>query len=406
MGERACGSDSDEHPDDRAEQLRHEDGAPVRGKPGAKLPRGEADYKGAARSTNQLGPSHVCTVLVFRHADSPPSASSRSLLVGGVACGGAAASQNTTGAGRAFVVGVGGAAHRAVADVFDSRHAGPVVVASIGRPSTSSERSTPISSPRSTSATCGRDGSSPAISRRRSNETHPTRRILALAEEPLRSPALNIEQRLPEPLASQLRTMVALHEDARLILAPVEVRFEPVGTGGRALLRIVLVDPRLSRPTWIGEVVSDSASAFGPVISRVLPPSSRISWPFDNARTRPCITLIERNVYTRHTHSRRRHRSVDQRAHRPHPRSGRRRHRRGTQLAGLAGVARYGDPIPDATLDSIKRTKLALKGPLETPVGEGFRSINVALRKTFDLYANVRPAYTIAPGGRYENSIS
>jgi isocitrate dehydrogenase (NAD+) len=74
-----------------------------------------------------------------------------------------------------------------------------------------------------------------------------------------------------------------------------------------------------------------------------------------------------------------------------------------TQLAGMAGVARYGDPIPEATLDSIKRTKLALKGPLETPVGEGYRSINVALRKTFDLYANVRPAYTIVQGGRYDN---
>src|SRR6476661_1615366 len=73
------------------------------------------------------------------------------------------------------------------------------------------------------------------------------------------------------------------------------------------------------------------------------------------------------------------------------------------QLAGLAGVARYGDPIPDSTLDSIKRTKLALKGPLETPVSEGFRSINVALRKTFDLYANVRPAHSIVPGGRYGN---
>jgi isocitrate dehydrogenase (NAD+) len=69
----------------------------------------------------------------------------------------------------------------------------------------------------------------------------------------------------------------------------------------------------------------------------------------------------------------------------------------------MAGVALYGDPIPDSTLDSIKRTKLALKGPLETPVGEGFRSINVALRKTFDLYANVRPAHSIAPGGRYGN---
>lgn len=68
------------------------------------------------------------------------------------------------------------------------------------------------------------------------------------------------------------------------------------------------------------------------------------------------------------------------------------------QVAGMAGVARWNDPIPDATLDSIKRTRLALKGPLETPVGDGFRSINVALRKTFDLYANVRPAHTIIPG--------
>jgi len=73
------------------------------------------------------------------------------------------------------------------------------------------------------------------------------------------------------------------------------------------------------------------------------------------------------------------------------------------QYAGMAGVTRYGDPIPDETLDSIKRTRVALKGPLETPVGEGFRSINVALRKTFDLYANVRPAHTIVKGGRYDN---
>src|SRR6478752_5704473 len=73
------------------------------------------------------------------------------------------------------------------------------------------------------------------------------------------------------------------------------------------------------------------------------------------------------------------------------------------QYAGMAGVTRFGDPIPDETLDSIKRTRVALKGPLETPVGEGFRSINVALRKTFELYANVRPTHTIAKGGRYDN---
>ncbi|HTR78494.1 MAG TPA: isocitrate/isopropylmalate family dehydrogenase [Gemmatimonadaceae bacterium] len=69
--------------------------------------------------------------------------------------------------------------------------------------------------------------------------------------------------------------------------------------------------------------------------------------------------------------------------------------------AGLAGVARCGDPIPEATLDSIKRTRLALKGPLETPLGSGYRSVTVALRQTFDLFANVRPALSILPQGRY-----
>src|SRR6476659_1440372 len=74
------------------------------------------------------------------------------------------------------------------------------------------------------------------------------------------------------------------------------------------------------------------------------------------------------------------------------------------QYAGQAGVAKFGDPIPEATLDSIKRTRLALKGPLETPVGQGFRSVNVALRKTFDLYANVRPARSLVGSRRnYDN---
>jgi isocitrate dehydrogenase (NAD+) len=73
------------------------------------------------------------------------------------------------------------------------------------------------------------------------------------------------------------------------------------------------------------------------------------------------------------------------------------------QVAGLAGVSAVNDPMPEATLASIRRTRLALKGPLETPVGGGYRSVNVALRKTFDLYANVRPAKTIRPGGRYDN---
>ncbi len=65
------------------------------------------------------------------------------------------------------------------------------------------------------------------------------------------------------------------------------------------------------------------------------------------------------------------------------------------QEAGLLAFELAGEPMPDATLDSIARTKLALKGPLTTPVGTGFRSVNVRLRQRFDLYANVRPAVTL-----------
>jgi isocitrate dehydrogenase (NAD+) len=73
------------------------------------------------------------------------------------------------------------------------------------------------------------------------------------------------------------------------------------------------------------------------------------------------------------------------------------------QQAGMAGIAAGGDPLPAATLDSIRRTKLALKGPLSTPIGGGFRSVNVRLREEFQLFANVRPAHTLVPGGRYDN---
>ncbi len=73
------------------------------------------------------------------------------------------------------------------------------------------------------------------------------------------------------------------------------------------------------------------------------------------------------------------------------------------QQGGLAGITACGDPLPAATLASIHRTRLALKGPLTTPVGGGFRSVNVRLREEFGLYANVRPVRTMLPGGRYEN---
>ncbi|CAL1240720.1 isocitrate/isopropylmalate dehydrogenase family protein [Candidatus Methylocalor cossyra] len=62
------------------------------------------------------------------------------------------------------------------------------------------------------------------------------------------------------------------------------------------------------------------------------------------------------------------------------------------QLAGMAAVEKLANPLPDATLDSIRQHRLCLKGPLTTPVGGGYRSVNVSLRQTFNLYANVRPA--------------
>ena len=72
------------------------------------------------------------------------------------------------------------------------------------------------------------------------------------------------------------------------------------------------------------------------------------------------------------------------------------------QPGGLGALQEQGDPLPRATLDSIRRTRLALKGPLTTPFGGGYRSVNVCLRQEFDLYANLRPVRTVIPG-RYED---
>src|SRR5215207_7324097 len=62
------------------------------------------------------------------------------------------------------------------------------------------------------------------------------------------------------------------------------------------------------------------------------------------------------------------------------------------QEAGEAVMAEYGTPLPDHVLESVRRNKVALKGPITTPVGAGFRSVNVTLRQTLGLYANLRPA--------------
>ncbi len=73
------------------------------------------------------------------------------------------------------------------------------------------------------------------------------------------------------------------------------------------------------------------------------------------------------------------------------------------QTAGVGALETEGTPLPDATLESIRRSRLVLKGPLMTPIGTGFRSVNVSLRRQFAMYANVRPVKSIVPGQRYED---
>lgn len=74
------------------------------------------------------------------------------------------------------------------------------------------------------------------------------------------------------------------------------------------------------------------------------------------------------------------------------------------QEAGEKVIAQYGTPLPDHVLESIRRNRVGIKGPITTPVGKGFRSVNVSIRKALDLYANVRPAKSV-PGvaSRYED---
>ena len=74
------------------------------------------------------------------------------------------------------------------------------------------------------------------------------------------------------------------------------------------------------------------------------------------------------------------------------------------QEAGADVMDKYGTPLPEAVLASIRRNKVGLKGPITTPVGSGFRSVNVAIRKALDLYVNLRPARHM-PGvrSRYED---
>ena len=185
---------------------------------------------------------------------------------------------------------------------------------------------------------------------------------------------------LPSLVGDNLRTVTALG-DTRYALIPVQLQ----GAGADAVLRLVVGG---SRRAGLCGGAGDLGRA--PRRSRrrpvTLPPTSHMSKPLD-------VTLIPGDGIGP---------AITDATVRVLEAAGA-QFRWDRQLAGMAAVKEHGDPIPEATLASIKRTKLALKGPLETPVGKGFRSINVALRKEFDLYANLRPAKTILTGGRFDN---
>lgn len=95
----------------------------------------------------------------------------------------------------------------------------------------------------------------------------------ALAEEPLRASSFIAGSRLAEPLASQLRTMIALHENSRAVLMPVELRLdrgEAASGRARATLRLALVDPRFSEARWVGDVRSDTTGSDVHVFTKAL----------------------------------------------------------------------------------------------------------------------------------------
>src|SRR6185437_6516174 len=87
--------------------------------------------------------------------------------------------------------------------------------------------------------------------------------VYDLAAEWLRPPMKTVPDMVPEPLASQLRTLVALEDECRFVLFPIEVRFMGAGAGEeRAVVRVVVFDARMSRITWMGDVSSEPAKKF------------------------------------------------------------------------------------------------------------------------------------------------
>lgn len=92
----------------------------------------------------------------------------------------------------------------------------------------------------------------------------------ALSVEPLRLPAFRTGEKFGEPLSSQLRTMIALHEDTRYVLLPIDLRFEGQGPGrARGIVRVALLDPRVAEARWVTEVSGNPGTSVAAALASV-----------------------------------------------------------------------------------------------------------------------------------------
>ena len=201
----------------------------------------------------------------------------------------------------------------------------------------------------------------------------------------LRSPNMTT---VPDPLRSSLRKLMAL-VGGRFALVPASLGFGPEPNGQiRADLTLVVADARSGKVLWRSVAYGSGASPDHAIKAAMaaLPSDVRKPMTYD-------VTLIPGDGIGP---------EITAQTVKVLEATGL-RFNWDEELAGVAAVEATGTPLPDATVESIRKNALALKGPLTTPVGTGFRSVNVGLRKEFELFANVRPARTIVPGGRFEN---
>ena len=196
----------------------------------------------------------------------------------------------------------------------------------------------------------------------------------------MRAPKLKI---IPDPLRSSLRSLVAI-SGGRIVMIPASLGFSRDSLGAvRADLSLVLADARSGKVVWRSLATGSGAT---PPLRARRGPRRRPATRFGTTMTYD-VTLIAGDGIGP---------EITAQTVKVLEATGL-RFNWDDELAGMAAVEATGTPLPDATVESIRKNGLALKGPLTTPVGTGFRSVNVGLRKEFELFANIRPAKTHHP---------